>query len=144
MRPERIWKVSTELHRHHLTWLARVLKAINYIAFRAILPYEVELGRGVKLWHRGLGVVVHPNTTIGDNVGIGHMVTISGVEDGEPTRIGNDVRIGSHAMLLPRAGRGVAIGHNARVGASSVVTRDVPNGGTVAGNPARATTQEEI
>jgi acetyltransferase-like isoleucine patch superfamily enzyme len=42
-------------------------------------------------------------------------------------------RIGAHSTLLP----GVVVGENALVGAGSVVTRDVPPGTVVAGNPAR-------
>lgn len=43
-------------------------------------------------------------------------------------------RIGINSTLLP----GVVIGRGAMVGAGSVVTRDVPDGVTVYGNPARA------
>jgi maltose O-acetyltransferase len=48
-------------------------------------------------------------------------------------RIGSDVWIGGGAIVLP----GVAIGDGAVIGAGSVVTRDVPAGATVVGNPAR-------
>lgn len=47
--------------------------------------------------------------------------------------IGRRAKIGANATLLP----GVDIGSNALVGAGSVVTRDVPANGIVAGNPAR-------
>lgn len=139
MRPEPLWRWSTVLHRRGLTPLAKLLKLVNYVVFGAVLPYEVRLGRGVNLWHRGLGVVIHPNTEIGDDVGLGHMVTISGLDGASPTRIGDGVRIGSHAVLLPARGQGIIIGDGARIGAASVVTRDVEAGSTVAGNPARPT-----
>ena len=48
-------------------------------------------------------------------------------------RIGHDVFIGINAVLLP----GVIIGNRVIVGAGSVVTRSVPDGCIVAGNPAR-------
>ena len=47
--------------------------------------------------------------------------------------IGDDVWIGARAVVLP----GVVIGDGAVVGAGAVVTRSVPEGTTVAGNPAR-------
>ena len=47
--------------------------------------------------------------------------------------VDNRASIGAGAIILP----GVTIGSGAMVGAGSVVTRDVPPGATVAGNPAR-------
>lgn len=55
------------------------------------------------------------------------------LEFGRPVRIGANVWIGAGALILP----GVTIGDDAIVGAGSVVTRDVPAGATVVGNPAR-------
>jgi acetyltransferase-like isoleucine patch superfamily enzyme len=49
------------------------------------------------------------------------------------TRIGQRCFIGAHSIILP----GVTIGDGSIVGAGSVVTRDVPPGTVVAGNPAR-------
>jgi len=51
----------------------------------------------------------------------------------EPTRVGRRAAIGSNATILC----GVTVGENALVGAGSVVTKDVPAGAIVAGNPAR-------
>lgn len=55
------------------------------------------------------------------------------VRFGRPITIGANVWIGGGAIILP----GIAIGDDAIVGAGSIVTRDVPAGVTVAGNPAR-------
>jgi len=49
------------------------------------------------------------------------------------TKVGARCFIGAHSILLP----GVTIGDGSIVGAGSVVTRDVPPGAIVAGNPAR-------
>jgi maltose O-acetyltransferase len=48
-------------------------------------------------------------------------------------QVGKGASIGSGSVILG----GVVIGERAMVGAGSVVTRDVPAGATVAGNPAR-------
>ena len=50
-----------------------------------------------------------------------------------PVRIGRDVFVGARAIVL----KGVTIGDGAVVAAGAVVTRDVPAGAVVAGNPAR-------
>ena len=88
--------------------------------------------------------------TIGDRVFIGHNVTfvndtypratteageLKGPSDWqvEPTRVEAGASIGSGATILAN----VVIGERAIVGAGSVVTRDVPAGTIVAGNPAR-------
>lgn len=50
-----------------------------------------------------------------------------------PIRIGNNVWIGAHSVVLP----GVTIGDNAVIGAGSIVTRDVPANTVAFGNPCR-------
>ncbi|MFG0265246.1 MAG: sugar O-acetyltransferase [Rhodopirellula sp. JB055] len=54
-------------------------------------------------------------------------------EYGKPITIGNDVWIGGKAIICP----GVTIGDRSVIGAGSVVTKDVPAGLLVAGNPAK-------
>ena len=55
------------------------------------------------------------------------------VEYGKPVQIGSDVWVGGGAIICP----GVRIGSRTVIGASSVVTRDQPEGVFAAGNPCR-------
>jgi maltose O-acetyltransferase len=88
---------------------------------------------------------------LGDNCQVGPLVQIytadhprdpalrkQGYESGVPVCIGRNVWIGGGAIVLP----GVTIGDDAIVGAGSVVTRDVPPGTTVVGNPARVSSRK--
>lgn len=136
MRPERIWHLSTRLYSKGWKLPAKALKTLNYVLFKTVLPYEVKLGRDVNLWHRGLAVVIHPNVVIGNNVGIGHGVTIQGTAVGRMI-VEDNVRIGAGAIILTRSSKPVRIGAGAVIGAGSVVVGDVEPGAVVAGNPAR-------
>lgn len=135
MRPERLWWWSTRLHRTRLTFLARMLKAINFQIFHAILPYECEIQPDVTLWHRGAGTVIHPNTRIGHRVKIGHGVTITAgsQEPGSPLAVflADDVVVGAGSLVRPKQGHALHIGAGAQIGAHAVVVKDVPPGGVM-------------
>jgi acetyltransferase-like isoleucine patch superfamily enzyme len=113
----------------------------------------VEIQKGVKVGHRckiSSHTFICEGVTLEDEVFIGHNVTFindryprSTNGDGSlqteadwpciPTVVKRGASIGSGATLLC----GITIGENALVGAGSVVTKDVPPGAVVAGNPAR-------
>ncbi|AOF49661.1 maltose acetyltransferase domain-containing protein [Tetragenococcus halophilus] len=57
----------------------------------------------------------------------------SGLEDGKPITIGNDVWIGGGSVIIP----GVTLGDNVVVGAGSVVTKSYSDNVVIAGNPAK-------
>lgn len=113
--------------------------------FHCDYGYNIELGAGVFL-NFNCVILDVVEVRIGDRTQIAPGVQIltadhprdaatraSGLEFGRPITIGRNVWIGAGALILP----GVTIGDDALVGAGSVVTRDVPAGQTVFGNPAR-------
>jgi maltose O-acetyltransferase len=114
-------------------------------------PFYCDYGYNIRLGHGGfinfgcifLDVV---GIEVGDGCQIGTSVQVltadhprdpalrrQGFESGKPVRIGENVWIGGGVIILP----GVTVGDDAIIGAGSVVTRDVPTGATVVGNPAR-------
>lgn len=92
-----------------------------------------EIGRRVFIDH-GLGVVIGETASVGDDVTIYQGVTLGGTgkEHGKrhPT-IDDGVVIGGGAKVLGN----IIIGRNTRIGAGSVVTRNVPENSTVVGIP---------
>ncbi|MBY6539474.1 serine acetyltransferase [Rhodococcus sp. BP-349] len=137
MSPDRLWLLSCRLHERGHTRAARVVKTIIFLLFHAVLPYEARLGRDVQFWHRGLGVVVHPNSSIGDGARISQNVTLASgdweIADEPTVVIGRGVMIGAGAFISSRKGRVLRIGDGARIGANAVVTDDVAAWTTVAG-----------
>ena len=85
-------------------------------------------------------IFIGSHTMIGPNVTIATAChpkspaeRLRGAQYNKPVRIGENVWIGSGAIILP----GVAVGDNSIVGAGAVVTRDVPPNMVAVGNPAR-------
>jgi len=77
-----------------------------------------------------MGIVIHGNTRIGDNVVIGHQVTLLGRDlTNAAPQVEDGVYIDAGAKILG----GVRIGRAATIGANTVVTKDVPAGSIVVG-----------
>lgn len=136
MKPEQLWWWSTRLHRRGLTPLAKVLKAMNFILFKAVLPYECDIQKDVRFFHRGVATVIHPNTRIGSGVWIGHCVTVS-VYDQDPSSPGvvieDKVKLGTGCLVASRKGEELVVGRGSEVGAHALVTRSVPPGVNMVG-----------
>jgi acetyltransferase-like isoleucine patch superfamily enzyme len=108
---------------------------------------NAQIGNNVKVSSH---TFICEGVTIEDDVFVGHNVSFindkyprATSSDGQPqseahwqvvpTRVKRGASIGTSSTILC----GVTIGENAVVGAGSVVTRDIPDGATVVGNPAR-------
>jgi acetyltransferase-like isoleucine patch superfamily enzyme len=115
------------------------IKLVQHEA-RLVLGAETFIGFGSELdvaseVHIGHHVLIAPGCFITDHShrrAAGMLIAHQGVEC-RPVRIGDDVWLGAHAVVLP----GVSIGDGAIVGAGAVVTADVAAGSIVAGVPAR-------
>jgi serine O-acetyltransferase len=124
---------------HHWLWVhdwrffARFLSQAGRLLTGIEIHPGAEIGRRFFVDH-GMGVVIGETTIIGDDVTLYQGVTLGGTgkETGKrhPT-IRNKVVIGSGARVLGN----ITIGENCRVGAGSVVLRDVPDNSTVVGVP---------
>lgn len=130
-----LWKLNLRLLARFISYLGRIVTAIE------IHP-AAQIGRRFFIDH-GTGVVVGETSIIGDDVTLYHSVTLGGIapsvdsdkqvgQKRHPT-IEDGAIIGSGAAVLGP----ITIGKEARVGANSVVTKDVPASVTAVGIPAR-------
>lgn len=111
-----------------------------YVESGAVLGDRVTLKCGVHVWD---GVTLEDDVFVGPNVCFTNdRHPRSGNRDFrlERTLVRRGASIGAGAVLLP----GITIGAGAVVGAGSVVTRDVPDGATVIGNPARVVERADV
>lgn len=101
------------------------------------LPWNTQIGAGLKLYH-GQGLVVNDHSIIGANCTLRHNTTIGHkeLENGQFSDspiIGNNVDIGSNTAIIGA----ITIGDNVKIGAGSVVVKNLEANGIYAGNPAR-------
>ena len=128
-------KISNFLYRKDLFFSARLISQM----FRFFTNIEIHPGaqiNGTLFIDHGAGIVIGETAIIGNEVTIYHGVTLGGTgkETGKrhPT-IGNGVVIGAGAKLLGS----IEIGNNVKIGAYSVVLKNIPDGCTVVGTEGR-------
>jgi serine O-acetyltransferase len=131
----KLWRASMWCHRHGFRLGARLFKSIIFLVFGAILEPEVTLEGHVNFAHRGLGVVIHGSTVLGDWCQIWQYVTIASQSDkteGDTgVRVGRGAVIGAHAIIMCPRDRTLTIGDEAVIGAGAIVVDDVPSGAIV-------------
>ena len=128
-----VHRVAHALHRAGVPVVPRVLAYAARAATGIEIHHAAQIGEGLFIDH-GSGVVIGETAVIGDGVTLYQGVTLGGTgfETGKrhPT-VQDNVTIGSGAKLLGP----IEIGHGAKIGANSVVVRDVPPNSTVVGVP---------
>jgi serine O-acetyltransferase len=103
--------------------------------FQIDIHPAAKIGKGVFMDH-GTGIVIGETATVGDDVSMLHGVTLggTGAERGDRhPKVGRGVLLGAGAKVLGN----IKIGDNAKIASGSVVLKDVPEGCTAAGVPAR-------
>jgi serine O-acetyltransferase len=132
-----VWmhRVAHRLYRRKWTFFARFLSHINRFLTGVEIHPGAVLGEGLFIDH-GMGIVIGETAVVGRNVTIYKGVVLGGTgkEKGKrhPT-IGDNVVISSSSTVLGS----IRIGNNAKIGAGSVVLKDVPDNCTVVGVPGR-------
>ena len=128
------YRIAHGLYKIKLFFLARLISQLGRFFTGIEIHPGAKIGKGLFIDH-GMGVVIGETAEIGDNVTIYHGVTLGGTGKDKGKRhptIGNDVIIGCGAKILGP----ISIGDGAKIGANSVVLKNVPKGKTAVGIPA--------
>ncbi len=129
--------------------LRRILGISENIIYKSDFPDGELIGRPVQIGafsviDHGGGVRIGKDVKIGYGVIILSVSTIigSGKEKiiRKPVVIGDNVEIGSHAVILP----GVKIGKNSTIGAGAVVVDSIPENSIAVGIPAKVIKKKKI
>jgi serine O-acetyltransferase len=123
------------LYKRRVSFIPRFISHLGRFFTGIEIHPGAEIGKGVFIDH-GMGVVIGETAIVGDYTLIYQDVTLGGTgkESGKrhPT-IGKNVVVGAGAKVLGN----IQIGDRVRIGAGSVVLRDVPSDSTVVGIPGR-------
>jgi len=128
-------RFSHRLWRWNLKWLARFLSHIaRWLTGIEIHP-GANIGRRFFIDH-GMGVVIGETASIGDDCTLYHGVTLGCTSWNKGKRhptLADGVVVGAGAKILGP----ITVGRGAKIGSNAVVVKDVPEGATAVGIPAR-------
>tara|TARA_X000000368_G_scaffold390745_1_gene354203 strand:- start:52 stop:627 length:576 start_codon:yes stop_codon:yes gene_type:complete len=135
-------RIANNLWNLNLYTLARIISQFSRFLTGIEIHPAAKIGKNLFIDH-GMGTVIGETSVIGDNVTLYHGVTLGGISPAEnsndqrdtkrhPT-IEDNVIIGCGASILGP----INIGSCARVGANTVVLKDVPSYATMVGNPVK-------
>ena len=132
-----VWshRIAHAFYKKRLLFLARLISQISRFFTGIEIHPGATIGRRLFIDH-GMGIVIGETCEIGDDVTLYQGVTLGGTgkEKGKrhPT-LANNVLVASGAKVLGS----ITIGENSKVGAGSVVLKDVPPDSTVVGVPGK-------
>jgi len=128
-----IYRIGRWCHLRSVPLIPRLCRYVIFFLYNSDIFAQTAIGRRSRFAHGGIGVVIHQDAVLGDDVMIGPHVVIGGnFKPGVPV-IGNNVWIAAGAKILGA----IQVGSNVVIGANAVVLRDVPDNVVVAGIPAR-------
>ena len=135
-------RLAHHLYRAGLPLLARIIAEIAHSATGIDIHPGATLGPGLFIDH-GMGLVIGETAELGSNVTLYQGVTLGGTgkEKGKrhPT-IGDNVVVSSGAKVLGS----FTVGSNSKIGAGSVVLKEVPPNSVVVGVPGRIVTKDGV
>ncbi|CUP59616.1 serine O-acetyltransferase EpsC [Clostridium baratii] len=130
-----VYRIAHKLYNKKCFFLARLLSQLARFFTGIEIHPGAKIGKGLFIDH-GMGVVIGETAEVGDNVTIYHGVTLGGTGKDKGKRhptVKDNVIIGAGAKVLGP----ITIGNNVKVGANSVVLKDVPDNATAVGIPAK-------
>jgi len=128
-------RIAHWLYCKGLRFLPRFISAIGQFLTVIDIHPAAQIGRRVFIDH-GVGVIIGETAIVGNDVLIYQQVTLGGVSTDKGKRhptIEDGVVIGAGAKILGN----ITIGANSKIGANSVVVKNVPPESTAVGIPAR-------
>jgi serine O-acetyltransferase len=128
-------RVAHFFYNLNLFFIARLISEYSRLLTLVEIHPGAKIGKKLFIDH-GAGIVIGETAIIGDECVIYHGVTLGGVSFDQKKRhptLQDGVLVGAGAKVLGA----ITIGKNAKIGANSVVTKDVSPGVAVAGVPAK-------
>ena len=129
-------RVANFFYRAHLKLLARIISQVAKFFTGIEIHPAAKIASGVFIDH-GSGVVIGETAVIEKNVVIYQGVTLGGTGKDNGKRRHHTIKEGAVISCGAKVLGGITVGEYAKVGAGSVVLKDVPPRATVVGVPAR-------
>lgn len=135
-----LYRIARFFLKIKLGFIGYLFVYLNKVVNGCVIGRRAEFGKGFVIMHPQ-GVVINGAVKAGEKVVIESGVVIGSAKNGYPVKVptlGDDVFIGSGAKVLGD----ITVGNHTRIGANAVVVRNVPDGATVVGIPARVVSKK--